>query len=223
MKRDLPVEIIRSTRRKRTVEAQIVNGTIRVHVPARMKQSEVDRYTAELVARLQRAEASDRIDLVARATVLAHRYQLPLPKSIRFVDNQKSQWGSCTPSTGDIRLSTRLTQFPPWVLDYVIVHELAHLVEFHHNAKFNALVDQYPKAERARGFLTGVHYSPDDEGDGDPVDVVGPVDGVDAVEDDPVETQRVVPERVVPPMRQQPVRPPKPRVIAESDYKPTLF
>ena len=159
----LPVEIVRSARRKRTVEAQIINGTIRVHVPARMKQSEVDRYTAELVARLQRAEASDRIDLTARSTVLARRYKLPLPKSIRFVDNQKSQWGSCTPATGEIRLSSRLTQFPVWVLDYVIVHELAHLIEFHHNAKFIALVDQYPKAERARGFLIGVHYAPDCE------------------------------------------------------------
>ena len=204
MNNNLPVEIVRSTRRKRTVEAQIVNGTIRVHVPARMKQSDVDRYTAELVARLQRAEASDRIDLVARATVLARRYKLPLPKSIRFADNQKSQWGSCTPSTGDIRLSSRLTQFPPWVLDYVIVHELAHLVEFHHNVKFNALVDQYPKAERARGFLTGVHYAVgDDHVDSDPVDVVAS-------------------ERTVPSMIQQPVRP-RPRTVEGDDYRSTLF
>ena len=193
----LPVEIVRSPRRTRTVEAQIINGTIRVHVPARMKQSEVDRFTAELVARLQRAEASDRIDLVARSTVLARRYKLPLPKSIRFVDNQKSQWGSCTPATGEIRLSSRLTQFPSWVLDYVIVHELAHLVEFHHNAKFLALVDQYPKAERARGFLTGVHYAPDSNGnepdaDGETVDAVD-VDAV-AVDREP-----------------------------EPDYRPTLF
>ena len=221
MPRDLPVEIVRSTRRKRTVEAQIVNGTIRVHVPARMKQSEVDRYTAELVARLQRAEASAHIDLDARATVLARRYKLPLPKSIRFVDNQKSQWGSCTPSTGDIRLSSRLTQFPPWVLDYVIVHELAHLVEFHHNAKFNALVDQYPKAERARGFLTGVHYSPDDQGDGDPVDRVEP-DVIDLVAPEVGAAEAGEPdhgaaEPRVPPMRQQPVD------VVAADYKPTLF
>ena len=217
MDNNLPVEIVRSTRRKRTVEAQIINGTIRVHVPARMKQSDVDRYTAELVARLQRAEASDRIDLVARATVLARRFKLPLPKSIRFVDNQKTQWGSCTPSSGDIRLSSRLTQFPPWVLDYVIVHELAHLVEFHHNAKFNALVDQYPKAERARGFLTGVHYSTDDHGDRDPVDVIDPVDVVSPVD-------VVAPERTVPPMRQPPVRPRRrPRAVADGDYRPTLF
>ena len=178
-----PVEIVRSTRRKRTVEAQIINGTIRVHVPARMKQSDVDRYTAELVARLQRAEASDRIDLVARATVLARRYKLPLPKSIRFVDNQKSQWGSCTPASGEIRLSSRLTQFPSWVLDYVIVHELAHLVEFHHNAKFLALVDQYPKAERARGFLTGVHYAPDGQADTDADDAMDEVEIDDAMDE----------------------------------------
>ena len=193
-----PVEIVRSTRRKRTVEAQIINGTIRVHVPARMKQSDVDRYTAELVARLHRAEASDRIDLVARSTVLARRYKLPLPKSIRFVDNQKSQWGSCTPATGEIRLSSRLTQFPSWVLDYVIVHELAHLVEFHHNAKFLALVDQFPKAERARGFLTGVHYSPDGRNDDEAVD--------DAVDDGASDA----------PLTDAPVTP-------EVDYKPTLF
>jgi len=196
----LPVEIVRSARRKRTVEAQIINGTIRVRVPARMKQSEVDRYTAELVARLQRAEASDRIDLVARSTVLARRYKLPLPKSIRFVDNQKSQWGSCTPVNGEIRLSSRLMQFPSWVLDYVIVHELAHLVEFHHNAKFLALVDQYPKAERARGFLAGVHYAPDGTALGDDIvddDLVdNTVEGADAEPADDGE---------------------------EVDYRPTLF
>ena len=196
----LPVEIVRSARRKRTVEAQIINGTIRVRVPARMKQSEVDRYTAELVARLQRAEASDRIDLVARSTVLARRYKLPLPKSIRFVDNQKSQWGSCTPVNGEIRLSSRLMQFPSWVLDYVIVHELAHLVEFHHNAKFLALVDQYPKAERARGFLAGVHYAPDGSALGDDIVDDDLVDNtVEGTDPEPVDDGE------------------------ESDYRPTLF
>ena len=204
-----PVEIVRSTRRKRTVEAQIINGTIRVHVPARMKQSDVDRYTAELVARLQRAEASDRIDLDARATLLARRYKLPLPKSIRFVDNQKSQWGSCTPATGEIRLSSRLTQFPSWVLDYVIVHELAHLVEFHHNAKFLALVDQYPKAERARGFLTGVHYSPDSNDDAAVDDARDDIVD-DAIHDEPARAPNVVPVMTMP-------------AIDEVDYKPTLF
>jgi predicted metal-dependent hydrolase len=226
MSANLPVEIIRSARRKRTVEAQVVNGTIRVHVPDRMKQADVERYTAELVARLQRAEESDRIDLVARATVLARRYKLPLPKSIRFVENQKSQWGSCTPSSGDIRLSSRLTQFPPWVLDYVIVHELAHLVEFHHNARFHALVDQYPKAERARGFLTGVHYSTDerveaDDGERDPVDVApDPADEVTVELPEPhMPAARVA--SVAPPMKLKPID--VATDCSDFDYRPTLF
>ena len=50
-------------------------------------------------------------------------------------------------------MSTRLAAWPPWVLDYVLVHELAHLVEFDHSPAFHALVDRYPRAERARGFL----------------------------------------------------------------------
>jgi predicted metal-dependent hydrolase len=210
MTASLPVEIVRSARRTRTVEAQIVNGTIRVHVPARMKQADVERYTAELVARLQRAEASDRIDLTARAAALARRYELPLPRSIRFVENQKSQWGSCTPASGEIRLSSRLTQFPPWVLDYVIVHELAHLVEFHHNARFRALVDRFPKAERARGFLTGVHYTidGDDDGERDPVDATH---------------EPATPSEPIPPMVQAPPKRPRTPRRQSGDERLTLF
>jgi predicted metal-dependent hydrolase len=65
----------------------------------------------------------------------------------------KSQWGSCTPSSSTIRLSSRLAAFPNWVLDYVIVHELAHLVVLAHNDEFWKIVHQYPKAERAIGYL----------------------------------------------------------------------
>ena len=74
-------------------------------------------------------------------------------RSIRFVSNQVSRWGSCTPSTGEIRISDRIAGFPPWVLDAVIVHELAHLDERLHNDRFWAVVDRYPLAERARGYL----------------------------------------------------------------------
>ncbi|MDQ1486247.1 MAG: hypothetical protein QOJ62_1940 [Actinomycetota bacterium] len=45
---------------------------------------------------------------------------------------------------------------PAWVVDYVLVHELAHLIEFGHGPRFQALVAGYPKAERARGYLLGV-------------------------------------------------------------------
>jgi len=46
---------------------------------------------------------------------------------VRWVDNQRSRWGSCTPADRTIRLSRRLQDMPAWVIDYVLVHELVHL------------------------------------------------------------------------------------------------
>jgi predicted metal-dependent hydrolase len=75
------------------------------------------------------------------------------------VDNQQRRWGSCTPADRSIRLSSRLQGMPEYVVDYVLVHELAHLVEPSHDARFWALVARYPRAERARGFLEGVELA----------------------------------------------------------------
>lgn len=148
-----PVRVVRSARRRRTVHAQLVDGEIVVRVPARMSKADEARYVAELVERIEKREQRNAIDVEARARELARRYDLPMPASIRFVDNQRSRWGSCTIDLREIRISSRLAQFPTWVLDYVIVHELAHLVVPDHSPSFHALVDRYPKAERARGYL----------------------------------------------------------------------
>ena len=80
---------------------------------------------------------------------------LARPESIRWVENQRSRWGSCTPGDRSIRLSARLQQMPAWVVDYVLVHELAHLLEVGHNDRFWAWVDRYPQAEKAKGYLMG--------------------------------------------------------------------
>ena len=78
-----------------------------------------------------------------------------MPASVSWVGNQRQRWGSCTPSTGAIRLSDRLQQLPGWVVDYVLLHELAHLIEPSHSARFWSLVARYPQSERARGYLEG--------------------------------------------------------------------
>jgi predicted metal-dependent hydrolase len=149
----LQVEVIRSKKRTKTAQARLVGSTVEVRIPARCSREEERELVAHFTTKFERARSTDSIDLERRARRLADRHQLPRPTSIRWVDNQQSRWGSCTPSNGSIRLSSRLAEYPTWVLDYVIVHELAHLVVAGHDADFWRLVDAYPLTERARGFL----------------------------------------------------------------------
>ncbi len=149
----MQVEVIRSARRRKTVSARRVDGVVRVSIPATMSRTDERRWVAVMVRRLDRSAAGQGLDLGKRAAALARRYELPEPTSIRFVDNQALRWGSCTPSEGTVRISSKLATEPAWVLDYVIVHELAHLVVAGHSRKFWDLVTRYPRAERARGWL----------------------------------------------------------------------
>jgi predicted metal-dependent hydrolase len=162
------VEVVRSARRRKTVQARKVGGVLRVSIPAGMTVADEERWVAEMVRRMERRAAADSIDLPVRAEALAQRYGLPQPTAIRWVDNQECRWGSCTPSDGTIRISSRLVGEPMWVLDYVIVHELAHLRIPHHDRRFWALVGRYPRTERARGFLMarGLDHEPDLPDDG---------------------------------------------------------
>lgn len=156
------VEIRRSRRRRRTVSAyRAEDGHIVVLLPARLSKAEEDEWVDTMVGRVCRAEEkrrpSDRA-LAKRAEQLSAKYLegLARPASVRWVDNQQQRWGSCTPSDKAIRLSSRLQGMPSWVIDYVLLHELAHLLEQGHTKAFWRMVDQLPKAERARGFLEGV-------------------------------------------------------------------
>lgn len=150
---DVAVEVVRSSKRRRTSEARWVDGHIEVRIPAWF-DAEQERETVELLAgRLIRRHDANAIDLTARAASLARRYGLPQPASIQWVSNQAARWGSCSVESRDIRISDRLAEYPAWVLDAVIVHELAHLVEASHSPAFWALVHRYPRAERALGFL----------------------------------------------------------------------
>lgn len=147
--------IIRSRRRKKTSAARIVDGVIEVRVPAWLSALDEARTVEDLVNRVRRAHelAARGPDLASRARRLARRYDLPQPASIRFVGNQQQRWASCTPATREIRISSRLRRAPAYVLDYVIVHELAHLVDGGHGPTFRALERRYPQCERAEGFL----------------------------------------------------------------------
>lgn len=158
--REGTIEIRRSARRKKTISSQQVGERIVLSVPSRFDVNANAHRLAALVTKLERSAARRRssdVDLEARAEYLADRYlsESGAPRSIRWVSNQNTLWGSTTTGTRDIRLSHRLQVMPPWVVDSVIVHELAHLVVPDHSAAFQALVHRYPEYERAQAFLAG--------------------------------------------------------------------
>ena len=154
------VEVRRSRRRRRTVSAYRDGERIVVLIPAAMSKRDEATWVSEMVARVQRQEARRHRtddDLMARARKLSDLYLggLAEPASVRWVTNQQSRWGSCTPGDRTIRLSARLQHVPGWVVDYVLVHELAHLIEPGHTREFWGWVARFPRAEKAKGYLEG--------------------------------------------------------------------
>lgn len=160
----LRVEVVRSAKRRKTVSAQLIGGVLRLSIPARMSKTEEAHWVRVMSGRFQRKMSAERLRLGERASALARRYDLPKPGNIRWADEMTARWGSCTIDSGAIRISTRLAAFPDWVVDYVIVHELAHIAVGGHTDEFWRLVYRYPRAERAIGYLIAK------SGDADEVD-----------------------------------------------------
>lgn len=74
-----------------------------------------------------------------------------------FVQKMKTKWGSCSPVAGNIRLNTDLAQKPRQCLEYIVAHELAHLIERRHNGRFASLMDIHmPNWRQYREILNGL-------------------------------------------------------------------
>jgi len=156
----LPVTVIRSAKRTKTSAAKVVDGVIEVRIPSWMSDEEETEAVTELVGRIEQQRRARRatVDLDERAFELGIEYDLPRPASIRWVNNQNQRWGSCSIQARTIRVSSRLSAVPPYVLDYVLLHELTHLVEANHTPEFHALMARYPQLERAEGFLEAMTF-----------------------------------------------------------------
>ncbi|MGV9852700.1 M48 metallopeptidase family protein [Streptomyces sp. NPDC003442] len=155
------VEVRRSTRRRRTVSAYREGDRTVVLIPARMSEAEERRWVGVMLEKLAAQESKRMLgdaELAARAELLSGQYLggRARPDSVRWVTNQNTRWGSCTPAEGSIRLSHRLQGMPEYVVDYVLLHELAHLLVPGHGRRFWQLLEAYPRTERARGYLEGV-------------------------------------------------------------------
>ncbi len=155
------VDVRRSRKRRRTVSAYRDGDTVVVLIPARFSKREEAEWVETMLGRLDRRDRRRRPSdkgLADRAQELSRRYLdgAAGPTSVRWVDNQNERWGSCTVEDRTIRLSHRLRGMPSWVIDYVLLHELVHLQIPGHGPDFWALVDRYPRTERARGYLEGI-------------------------------------------------------------------
>jgi predicted metal-dependent hydrolase len=157
------IEIRRSARRTRTVRAYREGDTTIVLMPANLSKAVEDEHVRSLVARLDRREQRVRPsddELLDRSAALSKRWLggAAVPSSVRWVTTMDKRWGSCSSGDRSIRLSHRLKGMPEFVVDYVLLHELAHLIEPNHSKRFWALVDAHPEATRAKGFLEGVSW-----------------------------------------------------------------
>jgi hypothetical protein len=167
---DVPEDVVirRSARRRRTLQARRDGDKIVVLVPATLAARDYERLVPQLIERVRAREAGGTRRSDAALEKAARRLAKELVADLGLLSRltrvtwstrQNRRWGSCTTTTGEIRLSSRLQSMPDWVIDYVLFHELIHLEEANHSRRFHELVRRYPAHDRAVGFLHGVAHA----------------------------------------------------------------
>lgn len=161
-----PVRLIASARRRKTISAALRDGMIQLSVPMAMRDEDIVRSARGLIAKVKaRQELGQRFQsnpaLYERAVHLARVWlnDQVHPNSVVWSDRQTTLWGSCTATTGAIRISTMLRGMPQWVIDGVLVHELAHLKYGGHGQDFQDFTRRYPRMAEADAFLDGVTFA----------------------------------------------------------------
>jgi predicted metal-dependent hydrolase len=157
----MEIKITRSAKRAKTVTARVVNGVLEILSPVHCSDAELQPIIDRLKQRIEKKQQQRNLsaeDLEQIAQRLNQQYfQNSLQwHSIEWSSQQHRIYGSCTPALGTIRISHRLAKMPLFVQEYVVMHELGHLIEANHSPKFWQLVNCYPLTERARGYLMAV-------------------------------------------------------------------
>lgn len=164
----LVVELTRDRRLRKSARWTLNQETIRVRIPPDLRGESLETLLDDVIARVlkqrKRARKQNDDDLTTRAHTINDRYFNGdlCWHTIRWVSNMQRRLGSCTEggaTDGDIRISDRIRNWPRYVVDYIIAHELAHRKYPNHSAEFWAYLAQYPHTERARGFIEGIAYA----------------------------------------------------------------
>jgi len=155
----MEVKIIRSQRRRRTVSARLVNDLLLISAPFMFPQERLDKMVSDFKLKFSRRKLRAKLDkeknLLALASALNEKYfdnKLKI-ESIEYSTNQNSRFGCCNYRTAKIRISHKIGLLPQWVRRYVLIHEMAHLIEPNHSRAFWDIVYRYKLTERARGYL----------------------------------------------------------------------
>jgi len=162
------ITIVRSAKRRRTIQTKYGDGHLWIYLPAGMSRREEQQWVDKIVQKMEKRKQRDYSRsndtwLWDRAQELNKEFfDGSLDFSIRFVSNQHSRFGSCTSVDKTIRISERVATMPGWVKDYVILHEMAHLLYPDHSKEFWAQVDRYKFAERAKGYLIAIGMEADE-------------------------------------------------------------
>ena len=155
--------VIRSSRRKRSIQALRQNGVIEIHIPDRISRREELELIPEMIQMVLNREAKNRksdSELAKWAKeILAQLLPdfdpaLEAPKSVAWRAMQE-RWGSCTTVDKTIRISERLNNAPQYVIKHVLFHELIHLRIADHGEEFARLLSRNPDGARAESFLEG--------------------------------------------------------------------
>ena len=153
------VVVKKSAKRKKTLNARLKDGVMEVSAPATITTKELDTFIENFKLRFEKkaeqAELDKEASLAKRADELNRKYfegKLTYAE-IRYSVNQKKRFGVCYPESGKILINARLKEMPRWVQDYVLIHELTHLIFPNHSDTFWTTVRRYPKTERAIGYL----------------------------------------------------------------------
>ncbi len=153
------IKVHRSRRRKRTVSARLVKDILLVRAPENIPEIHLQKVISELKSKIERKQIKEELNKQDNLAQRAEEFNLQYfgnklkINSIEYVSGQTSKFGCCNYRTGRIRISHRIGAMPKWVRDYVIIHELAHLVEPNHSKAFWDIVNCYKLSERARGYL----------------------------------------------------------------------
>jgi len=207
LERAFLVEVRRSSKRRKTIEAYRKGDTIIVAIPARMSKREEERVVAEMVSKLGKDDLRlTSTELMARALELNSLYlgNKATPITVEWSSRMERIWGSCTIEERAIRLSNRLDDAPRYALDYILLHELVHLIVAGHGPDFKALLAGYPQLERAEGYLEGRQIRlEEDLVDAinliepiNPINPINPIDPIDSIAKVAAEVAAEVAEQV---------------------------